>query len=104
MSAGLAASTVAPGSTAPEVSFTVPATDGSDCAYVTAGSSSAPRTTIERRLRIHNLLHALGRGHENDCRPRHSLLFIEERNHKRDSCAVSTNITTMPVPCCYAIH
>src|SRR5262245_40394671 len=47
MSAGLAASTVTPGSTAPDVSFTTPAMDA--CACAVAGTSSRHAKAANRR-------------------------------------------------------
>src|SRR5678815_3407306 len=55
ISAGLAASTVTPGSTAPDASRTTPVSDA--CAAATLGSSatSTPTTTAIPQLRVRNI-------------------------------------------------
>src|SRR5512145_8081 len=50
--AGLAASTVTPGSTAPDASLTTPAMlPDSDCAHATDGRNTTQNTTTTRRAR-----------------------------------------------------
>src|SRR5579884_4251975 len=58
MRAGLAASTVTPGSTAPDVSRTTPARD--DWAKAAAGRRTPPSAIANRRTRIADLLSKVG--------------------------------------------
>jgi len=56
MSAGLAASTVTPGSTAPDVSLTTPASDGADCANAVEAPRTPSTTRTPRKPRISRTL------------------------------------------------